>query len=451
MPGGAGRAKEGEAAEVPPGPEEGASQSAIRNPQSAIRNPQSAILSVDEAVRIALEQNPTLQAARHERNAALVTAERNRPAFRPEVNATASQILRTPRVDLPGRRDDDDVVLPNSISRLELAVRQPIYQFGAGKAPLQRANALAAAAHSGYRRAELDTIVEVQEGYLNLLRAQALAEVARRGLELAQANLRQTRLLQERGLQAEVDVLEAERAVAQAESGALQAENGVALARANLNRLLGRSVDTPFQTARAADLPPEPGPLSELVARAVAQRPEIVTLRHNIEAAEAGIRLARASRLPRVDLEASYALQTRTALVPRSGAAAGVTITAPIFDGAARRYTIREAEERVAQLRSLLQAAEQGVALDVERQRLAMQEARARIATANRAVTAAEKALEIVRLRLELGRAVQLEVQNARLALERALADRANAEHDLLLARARLDRALGEGPTEDRR
>jgi len=166
-----------------------------------------------------------------------------------------------------------------------------------------------------------------------------------------------------------------------------------------------------------------------------------------MQAAEAGVKLARASNQPRVDLEASYALQTRTALVPRSGLAGGLSITAPLFNGAVRRFTTREAEERLAQLRSGLAAAEAGVALELEQQRLAMQEARKRLELTDIAVAHAEKAFEITRLKMERGHAIQLEVLSTRQALQRALGDRAAAENDLRLARARLDRALGEGPS----
>jgi outer membrane protein len=400
-------------------------------------------LTADEAVALALKNSPTLEVARREMNVDLLEADRARPAFRPEVSATASQTFRTPRVDLPGR--PDEVVLPNSISRFEINVRQPLYQFGAGKAPAKRAGAMAAAARSEFRSAELDTALEAREAYLNVVRAEAMTETARQGLELARSNIKLTELLIERGFQAEVDLLGARRGEAEAESGVVQAESGVALAKANLNRVLGRSLETEVAVDAGGPLPEEPGTLAELTERAVAARPEIQMLRHNMAAAEAGIRLAKASRLPRVSLEAAYALQTETALVPRSGLAGGVSITAPIFNGPIDRYTVRQAEERLEQLRGALKAREQGIALEIERQRLAMREARARIVLAEREIAAAEKAYEIKVLSLERGRSIQDEVAKARLDLTKARSNRAAAENDLRLARVRLDRALGEG------
>jgi outer membrane protein TolC len=374
----------------------------------------------------------------------LIDADRNRPAFRPEVTAGASQTVRTPRVDLPGR--GNDVVLPNSVSRLEIGLRQPLFQFGAGDAPSRRANAIAAVARSDYRKAELDTVQEVRSAYLSAARASELAEIAAAGVELSRENVRLTKLQEERGFMAQVDVLEAMRAEAEAEAQAIRAANGAALARANVNRLLGRPVDTPFVVAAPKDLPPAPEPLGVLTERAMRRRPEAESLRHQTEAAQAGIELARASRKPKVSLDFLYALQTPTALVPRSGVAAGLNLTAPIFDGGVSRYAVREAGERLAQLRSAMTVLEQGVALEIQKERLAIDEARARLAAGDRGVEAAQKAFEITRARLERGRALQVEVQNSRLGLERARSVRAGAFYDLFEAHARLERALGEGP-----
>ncbi len=396
---------------------------------------------------MALRQNPTLEIARRERNVALNDADRAKPGFHPEVIATASQVVRTPRVDLPGRADE--VVLPNSISKLEIGVRQPLYQFGVGSAPAKRAQAMAGAARTDYRKAELDTVLEVREAYLGVVRAESMVGVAERGKSLAAANTELTKLLESRGLQAQVDVLESQRSESEADSGLLRARNGVELASANLNRVLGREIDAEVSVSpvEMETLPADPAPLAELAARAIANRPETASLRHNIEAAEAGIKLAKSLNKPRVNLEAAYALQTETALVPRSGVAAGVSISLPLFNGVIQRQTVYEAQERLAQLKSALKALEQGVTLEVQQQRLAMQESRGRMDVADRTIASAEKAYDITKARMELGRAIQVEVLNARLNLERALSDRAAAVNDLRVAAARLQRAMGDGPT----
>ncbi len=390
---------------------------------------------------MALGANPALGIARHERNLVRLDVDRQRPAFRPEIIATASQTFQSPRVDLPGPRDR--VVLPNFASRVGISVRQPLYQFGVGDAATRLADARVAAAESGYRRAELDVVLQTREAYLDVLRAERGTEVAARSHELAREQLRITRLLIERGLAAAVDALEAERGLAEAGAAAVGAENGSLLARANLNRMLGRDLEVTFQVREPDLLPAMPPPLAELVEQARRGRPEVTALRHQMQAAGAGIRLARASGKPRVELEAGYALQTRTALAPFSGVSAAIQLTFPIWDRSLRAYTVREAEERLAQLSDSLVQLELGISLEIQQQRLADATARARSLAADRAVDLAQKEYEIKRLRLELGRALQLEMLNARLELTRVWNEQAAARFDVRLARARLERAVG--------
>lgn len=403
----------------------------------------SAPMTEELAVDLALKHSPTLEVARRELNVGLIQADRTRPAFRPDVQAVAAQGLREPRVDLPGR--PDKVVLPNASSRLSIELRQPLYQFGAGNAPLQRSTAMADAARSSYRKAELDLSLQVREAYLAAALAQSLSVVARQGLELAREHVRVTRLLRDQGMQADVDVLQAERGEAEAEAAEIQARNGAALSLGNLNRTLSRPLAEEAGARLPETLPADPESLEPLKQRAMIQRPELTLLDHQIQAAAAGIRLARSSGQPRISLEASYSLQTETALAPFSGISAAVSITAPLFDGAARGRTVREAEERLAQLRAQRTVLEQAISLELEQQRLAHLEARGRVLAAERAILAADKAYEIQRLRLERGRAVQVEVLDARTSLMRVRGDRERALHDGHLARVRLQRALGEG------
>ncbi len=399
------------------------------------------IFSLRDAEALALRQGPELLMAQRERNLALLEAGRARPTFRPEVTATATQAVRTPRLDLPGKQDD--VLFPNSASRLEIGVRQPLFQFGVGTAASRRARAMTDAARADYRTAQLDVILAVREAYLGAQRALSLQHVADDGWLAATEHGRVTRLLRERGLQADVDVLESDRASAEAEVALTRARHGVELSLARLNQLTGRPIESPATLEPAAELPPVPPPLATLTAGAVEHRPEISALRHQRSAGEAGLRLARAAGKPRLSLEASYALQTQTVLAAHSGVVAGLTLTVPLTSSAERSFTVREAEERLAQLRLAEAQAEQGVALEIHTQRLAMEEARRRVELGAVGIRAAEQVHAIALLKLERGQAIQAEVLGARAALQRARAEHAEAGFDLRIAAYRLQRALG--------
>lgn len=407
--------------------------------------PPPAALTLRESVAAALRDNPRLEAARAARDLALADAERNRPALRPDVRATASQFVRGPVLKFP-KRNKQVTVLPRARSILEINAETPLYQFGIGRAPQDRVEAEEAAAEADYAQAELDLAIDVEEAYLSAQLAQAMEGVAEQALDLAKRQLRVTTALVEQGLLAPVEIRRADAGVAQAEEALERARSGTALANANLNRLLGRPIDAPVAVEPLAGLPPEPGDLASLTAEAVENRPEVRATQAKIAQGEAGEQLARAAGKPRINGDAAYALQNPSAFVPTSSWLVGLSATVPLFDSANTRADVRQAQEGVAQARAGLRALEQGIALEVQRQRLAYSGARERLRVADRELEASQEALRIRMVAFEADEAIPLEVEADRLSVTQAEGRRVQAIHDLWLAHARLRRALGRRP-----
>jgi outer membrane protein TolC len=341
------------------------------------------------------------------------------------------------------------VVLPSSISRLEVGARQPVFQFGVGDSAAQRARAMEQVADAELRRAELDTALSVREAFLAAARARALRAVAAKGLDAALQHQQLGKAMVAAGALAPAFALDFDRGVAEARATVSTAESGAAIAMGNLNRQLARPIESQMQLDEPPSLPPDPEPQGRLQARALAGRPEAATVRASIQQALAGIRLARAQRLPHVSIEVSLALQTPTALLPGQGLSAGVSVRMPLFAKAVQRQSVREAEERLEQAKVGLQALEAAIALEVYQHRLGMLDARSRIGSGEAAVQAAEQAASVKLLLIERGRATPSEQMSAELAVTKSRADLAGARFDLHLARARLDRALGEGLPAD--
>src|SRR3954451_9075463 len=135
-------------------------------------------LSLSESVSTALRDNPELEAARHQRNAALADANRARPVLMPDVQLTAGHVRRGPVVRFDDFEGTGREILPKSRSKVELTIQQTLYQFGVGNAPGKRVSGMSTAARADYHKAELDLVQQVQEAYYNALEAQALQRVA---------------------------------------------------------------------------------------------------------------------------------------------------------------------------------------------------------------------------------------------------------------------------------
>jgi outer membrane protein TolC len=400
-------------------------------------------LSVEETVRLAREQSPKIRAARFEAQAAQTQTDREKPVAHPTLTAQAQGTLQGPRVTFPRGSVGDATVLPERFGKIELNLEQLLYRPGLSAAR-ERYSAQSRANQWESLRAENEAIREARRAFFDLLTALEMAEVAREGEKLARQHLEQTKQMLESGTAPERDVRAAEADLAEAEQGALKAENGIALARGNLNRILGRDPLTPLEVVGPESLPVVPDSPTAAMERAMTLRPEIHLLEENLRAARAGIALARIQTAPALSVRATAAAQPQTAFTDSNYFAASLVMTWNLLDGGKARADVQEAQARLQQIEALAVEARLGVLLEVEKAWRDMREAQARIETAQRQVASAEKALEISLLRYELRQAIQLEVSGALFQLLKARANRAQAVLDLHLAAAQLRYATGE-------
>jgi outer membrane protein len=403
---------------------------------------QTAPLSEADAVRLALQNSPKLRAVRMEAHANQAQVERERPVARPDITLEAEGRLQGPRVTFPKAGNGDVTVVPERYGKVELSIEQILYRAGLGAAR-ERYAAQTRGNEWEALRAENDLIHEVRRAYFSLLSAQAMAEVARGGVDLARKQLDQTKLMLEAGTASERDVKVGDADLAEAEQGALRAENGMALARANLNRVMGRDPASPVTVATAPPAPEVPAGPEEGITLALKRRPEVRQLEESLRAARAGVSLARSQSSPSLSARASSGAQTPSAFARSHYYAAGLVMTWNPFDTGKVRADVQEAQAQAGRLDALLEEAKLGIRLEVEKAWRDMVEARSRIASAERQVAAAEAALDVSQLRYQAGSAIQLEVSGSLFKVIQARSNRAMAVFDLHLASADYAHATG--------
>ncbi len=122
---------------------------------------------------------------------------------------------------------------------------------------------------------------------------------------LAEDFLKKTEARYEAGTAARFDVIKAKVDLAQAENGLIANERAISVARAGLNRLLGRMPGAPIEAAEALEVPAALPPLAGLETLAEASRPELQSVQAQREGARSATRLARVYWLPDVNLTLS--------------------------------------------------------------------------------------------------------------------------------------------------
>lgn len=124
----------------------------------------------------------------------------------------------------------------------------------------------------------------------------------RQAKELAEDFLKKTDARFQAGTAPHFDVVKAKVDVAQAENNLIANERAVAVARAGLNRLLGRPLGAPIEPAEPLDVPAPLPAFERLESLAVSARPELLGATAQREGARSALSLAKIYWAPDVNL-----------------------------------------------------------------------------------------------------------------------------------------------------
>jgi outer membrane protein len=384
-----------------------------------------------------------VRAARAALETSRIQADRDKPVARPTVTAITSGTAQGPRVDFPRPDGQLATVLPEGVGRLDLIVEQPLYRAGL-KAARDRYAAQLSAADIEFRKAVADVALSVRKAYIDVLRAGASVTAARDGLDRA---LRYQQLVERQvaaGTAKPVDAQTVQAQVAEARSGLDQAVGGVKLASYSFNRLLGRALQLPVALADLGAPPAVPPAPDEAIARARRARPEILLLQRSLDAARAGVSLARVQSQPSVNARGQLTEQTPSAFVHEHYYAATLELRWPLADGGKARQDTREAMAQSDRLQALLEDARQGVALETMQAWEKMRQAQSRIELARVQRAGLDATALVAEKSYEVGRSTVLDVQAAQREVRGARAAELNAEYDLHSAYADFLYAQGD-------
>lgn len=371
----------------------------------------------------------------------------------------------------------------------------PILPWSPQREAVQSAERALRAAAIELRSARAGLTVQAAQAYASARSAAAAAQLAAAQLALAESLLKVAQQQREQNLIPQTALLERQASVEQARAGAAQASRGLTLAAAQLSRLTGRSVTlsgNPGDYAPVSTLVPTGltgQPLDALIARALAQRPEIARAQAGLADAQAALaRAERDQRLP--DITASVqAGQLGSAgsggrtvggsFGLKSGTVSGqvnfpvkeptTRVTAPGPDGkpvttetalpsgvalnlsgtftllgSGRSQATAQAQAATEQAALAVQSARQGVEMEVRSRFAELENAQDSLTAAQTSLTRAEQAVQDARARLDAGLGTSLEVAQAELGLTQARNTLDSLEAQVSIAALGLAQATGD-------
>jgi outer membrane protein len=418
-------------------------------------------VTLDEAVRAAEAQQPTVRVAHANTVAGDARTVQARAPYLPQIKAEGEYDRTTGNVRRrPGRLTS----VTNSWTFYnwfegQVTATQLLWDFGRALNLWRAAEMRAVALADTEKATRLEAIGGVRAAFFRARASKALIGVARQTFTNQERHLAQITGFVQAGARPEIDLAQARAARANAQVGVLRAENDYTVARAELNQAMGTTGDTDYDVAddTFAAVPGETGAVGQLIDEAIQARPDLAALDRQVRAQELAARAARGAYGPSLNLIAAardegQSLRDTRSLDPLGNVTVtgmtwnvwgGVQLTWPLFQGLLTTGQVREADAQVDAVRA-------------ERDRLvqqvwvAVQQSDASVRTAQEAVTAAGEALTAARERLRLadgryssGVGSIIELGDAELVNAQAGAQQVAAEYALAIARAALVLALG--------
>jgi outer membrane protein len=421
-------------------------------------------LSLEEAVRLALLEDPSVESAKWDWLAANAKAEaadlRKLPSLTLAAGYQRLSELPPSSFDIPGTTFT--FTLPESLANIyttSISLQYPVFsgfriRETAALAKLQTQNKQLA-----LEMVKRSLVFEVRRAYWEAVRASDNVQTLKKNLDFLNSNQKIIADQVALGTATQADLLTAEMRYQQAEidlgdGESMQKRTSLVLASLIGQNDPGQSAALPLtlatQPGDAALVVPE-GPLDEgeLVREALSGRAEAKIASIAIQMAERNVKIAKASLLPTIALTGNYTLADPNPRVPFQTDpglfvgtwSLGVQMSYDLGGFLSNRLESQAQSRTLDKSRADLLKQQKAIALDVRTCLLNLERARRDLALSQGMVPQAEENLRVVKLRYAAGSANNLEVLGAELALLRADFAVTNRQIDVQIAAADLARA----------
>lgn len=418
-------------------------------------------LTLDAAIQQALESNYDIRVARYNIESATNNAQPGMAGLLPEISATAgvNYSNSSGSADFPGvdSLTGERIVVTQSASGIEtnsqnvgLNLNYTVFSGLANKSNYQILQKNVELTEAQVRAQIEANLIQVINAYYQLARLQANYAVL---LESEQASRERINFLRnqfEFGQSNSLAILNAQVDLNTDSVNLAVAEMNMENARRDLNYLMGVDLAQTFSVEKSLNWKDD-WRFEELARLAREGNASLNTAAYNRQVSELNLKIAQGGRLPRLDVNASYAYNNSNngpfSFVSRTqglGLNAGATLSVPIFTGFRNKVNIQNAEVSVASSNLAYQQAEQLLLLDLQNAYANYQNSMAIYRLQRNNLTAAEANFARTQESFELGQATSLQFREAQLNLQRVRNQINDLRFDVKLNEMELLRLSGQ-------
>lgn len=399
-------------------------------------------LTLAEAQRQAIQNNPQFSAAKFTAAAAYQVPLEYRAAYQPSLTGSFTGVGADNGSRLAAGGLNNPVVYNRVGSGL--TVGQMITDFGRTSDLVGSARLRAQSQDQVTETTRTRILLNVSQAYFAVLRAQAVRKVAAQTVSARQVVYDQVNALAQSQLRSTLDVSFANVNLSGAKLLQIQAENDFRAAEASLAEAMG----LPGQPAFTLEEEPLPaGPpdrVEDLIRQAMDNRPELKELRLRESADQRFTKAEHALYYPSIGVlgTAGFAPAGYNTISSRYGAI-GLNVSIPIFNGGLFKARQTEAELKAKATAANISSMQNRVARDVRVAWLNTNTAYDQLAVTKQLLDQAQLSLDLAQNRYDLGLASIVELSTAQLNLTSAQIAVANARYNYQSQKIGLDYQVG--------
>jgi len=388
-------------------------------------------LTLDQAEKIAIQQNPHVQIARLIALAQAQTKREMRAADFPTITGNLTAVDAREDSRLTAGSLNNPIVYQRAAGGV--TVSQLLTDFGRTHNLVQSADLRAQAAASDEQASIQDIRLAVDEAFYRALANQAVLKVAQQTVAARQTVSDQISALASAKLRSSLDLNFANVDLQQAKLLLLNATNNSHEAQAALNALLGNEKPTTYTLVDETPTAPAPAPddAAPLLQLAFQSRPDLASLNLQASAAKKFSEAERDLKRPTVSALGTAGgapIRADQIATPWYGAA-GVNVSIPIFKGFLYSAREKEALLRAQAAEQNVQQLRQSIVRDITDTVLQAQSGFQRIDVSRQLLDQTNSAFDLAQTRYKLGLSSIVELSQAQLAQTQAQIEYANARY----------------------
>lgn len=413
-------------------------------------------ITVEEAVRIALDRNVTLRQASNNLEAQSAQVQAERGDFLPSLDARLGpgQSYGTSFDQTTGGFTTE--ATQSLFGQVQSSIT--VFSGYANVATLNQARHTLDSRDYTLERTRQAVVFNVISNYLDVIANREQINIRQENLESQEQQLEQIREFTRVGARPISDLYQQEANTAQAEFQLLEAERQLQLSQTRLIQVLqldpfGNYDFTVPELDENTALTPETHQLDELLREAFGRRADLKAQEATIDASEQGIRAARSGYFPTVSFSAGMSSYYSSGLTgvsfsdqffdQRRTQDLGFNINIPLFNRFRTNNQVQQAKIQHENARLGLESQQQDVALQVRQAYLDYQTSAKNLDVTEKQEIAAQRALDAEQERYAVGAATLVELSQARATFVQAASDRVNARYNFLFQEKLLDYYTG--------